>query len=442
MATTAGPLTDAEHSAQLRKAVIASTVGTAIEWYDFFLYGTAAGLIFGKLYFPNQNPLSATLLAFGTYFIGFVARPVGAAIFGHYGDRIGRKATLIATLLFMGIATFLVAFVPTYETIGIWGAVILTILRALQGIGVGGEWGGSVLLAMEWSRTQGQRGLVASWPQFGVPCGLLLANLAVLVFSAWSGDQFLVWGWRIPFALSIVLVGVGLWIRLGILETPVFQKLLDDDKIEKAPIFEVIKKQPKEIILSALLRLSEQAPFYIFTAFIFSYAVGTLHMPRNFILTAVSVAALVSFVTIPLSGHISDLIGRRKMYLIGVVSVGLFGFLYFGMVDTAIPSAVFIAIVLSLIPHDMQYGPQAALIAESFTPRLRYSGASLGYQLASIIAGGPAPIIATALFATYHSGYAIAVFIAGCAVVSAVAAAYMPDYTGKDISAEYEFDEE
>jgi MFS family permease len=442
MATTAGPLTDAEHSAQLRKAVIASTVGTAIEWYDFFLYGTAAGLIFGKLYFPNQDPLSATLLAFGTYFIGFVARPVGAAIFGHYGDRIGRKATLIATLLFMGIATFLVAFVPTYETIGIWGAVILTILRALQGIGVGGEWGGSVLLAMEWSRTQGQRGLVASWPQFGVPCGLLLANLAVLVFSAWSGDQFLVWGWRIPFALSIVLVGVGLWIRLGILETPVFQKLLDDDKIEKAPIFEVIKKQPKEIILSALLRLSEQAPFYIFTAFIFSYAVGTLHMPRNFILTAVSVAALVSFVTIPLSGHISDLIGRRKMYLIGVVSVGLFGFLYFGMVDTAIPSAVFIAIVLSLIPHDMQYGPQAALIAESFTPRLRYSGASLGYQLASIIAGGPAPIIATALFATYHSGYAIAVFIAGCAVVSAVAAAYMPDYTGKDISAEYEFDEE
>ena len=442
MATTAGPLTDAEHSAQLRKAVIASTVGTAIEWYDFFLYGTAAGLIFGKLYFPNQDPLSATLLAFGTYFIGFVARPVGAAIFGHYGDRIGRKATLIATLLFMGIATFLVAFVPTYETIGIWGAIILTILRALQGIGVGGEWGGSVLLAMEWSRTQGQRGLVASWPQFGVPCGLLLANMAVLVFSAWSGDQFLVWGWRIPFALSIVLVGVGLWIRLGILETPVFQKLLDDDKIEKAPIFEVIKKQPKEIILSALLRLSEQAPFYIFTAFIFSYAVGTLHMPRNFILTAVSVAALVSFVTIPLSGHISDLIGRRKMYLIGVVSVGLFGFLYFGMVDTAIPSAVFIAIVLSLIPHDMQYGPQAALIAESFTPRLRYSGASLGYQLASIIAGGPAPIIATALFATYHSGYAIAVFIAGCAVVSAVAAAYMPDYTGKDISAEYEFDEE
>jgi metabolite-proton symporter len=438
MATTYAPLSEAQHSTQLRKAVIASTIGTTIEWYDFFLYGTAAGLVFGKLYFPNQDPLAGQLLAFGTYFIGFAARPIGAAIFGHYGDRIGRKATLIATLLFMGIATFLIAFVPTYASIGIWGAVILTVLRALQGIGVGGEWGGSVLLAMEWSRTHGQRGLVASWPQFGVPCGLFLANLAVLAFSSWSADQFLVWGWRIPFALSIILVGIGLWIRLGILETPVFQKLLDDKKVEKAPILEVIKKQPREIILSALLRLSEQAPFYIFTAFIFAYAVGTLHMDRNFILTAVMVAAVVSFITIPLSGYVSDRIGRRKMYLIGVVAVGLFGFLYFGMVDTAIPSAVFIAIVLSLIPHDIQYGPQAALIAESFTPRLRYSGSSLGYQLASVIAGGPAPIIATALFATYHSGYAIAIYIAACAVVSAVATAFMPDYTGQDISAEYD----
>jgi MFS family permease len=438
VATTYAPLSEAEHSVQLRKAVIASTIGTTIEWYDFFLYGTAAGLVFGKLYFPNSDPLSATLLAFGTYFIGFIGRPIGAAIFGHYGDRIGRKATLIATLLCMGIATFLVAFVPTYASIGIWGAILLTILRALQGIGVGGEWGGSVLLAMEWSRTHGQRGLVASWPQFGVPAGLFLANIAVLAFSTWSGDQFLVWGWRIPFALSIILVGVGLWIRLGILETPVFQKLLDSDKVEKAPILEVIKKQPREIILSALARMSEQAPFYIFTAFIFAYTVGTLKMDRNFILAAVMAAAVVSFVTIPLSGHISDRIGRRKMYLIGVVATGLFGFLYFGMVDTAIPSAVFIAIVLSLIPHDIQYGPQAALIAESFTPRLRYSGASLGYQLASIIAGGPAPLIATWLFATYKTGYAIAIYIAACAVISAVAAAFMPDYTGQDISAEYD----
>ncbi|HWN80108.1 MAG TPA: MFS transporter, partial [Bradyrhizobium sp.] len=357
MAVTQGTLSASDHSAQLRKAVIASTIGTAIEWYDFFLYGTAAGLVFGKLYFPNEDALTATLAAFGTYFIGFVGRPIGAAIFGHYGDRIGRKATLIATLLCMGIATFLIAFVPTYASIGIWGAVILTVLRMLQGIGVGGEWGGSVLLAMEWSRTHGQRGLVASWPQFGVPCGLFLANLAILAFSQLSGDQFLTWGWRIPFALSIILVGVGLWIRLGILETPVFQQLLDTRKIEKAPIVEVFRKHPKEILLSALLRMAEQAPFYIFTAFIFAYGVTTLKMSRDFILIAVLVASCVSFVTIPLSGHISDLIGRRKMYLIGAATVGVFGFLYFAMVDTAVPALVFIAIVLSLIPHDMQYGP-------------------------------------------------------------------------------------
>jgi metabolite-proton symporter len=438
MAATHGTLSEADHNAQLRKAIIASTIGTAIEWYDFFLYGTAAGLIFGKLYFPHEAPLTATLAAFGTYFIGFVGRPIGAAIFGHYGDRIGRKATLIATLLTMGISTFLVAFVPTYAQIGVWGAVILTVLRMIQGIGVGGEWGGSVLLAMEWSRTHGERGFVASWPQFGVPSGLFLSNLAVLVFSRLSGDQFAVWGWRIPFALSIILVGIGLWIRLGILETPVFQQVLSKNKIEKAPVVEVFKKQPREILLSALLRMAEQAPFYIFTAFVFAYAVGTLHMSRDLILAAVMVAACVSFITIPLSGHISDRIGRRKMYLIGAAVTGLFGFLYFGMVDTAIPSAVFIAIVLSLIPHDMQYGPQAALIAEAFTPRLRYSGSSLGYQLASIIAGGPAPIIATALFAHYQSGYAISVYIAACAAVSLVSAALMPDYTGQDISMEYD----
>jgi MFS family permease len=394
--------------------------------------------VFGKLYFPNEAPLAGTLAAFGTYFIGFIGRPIGAAIFGHYGDRIGRKGTLIATLLCMGLATFLIAFVPTYASIGIWGAVILTILRMIQGIGVGGEWGGSVLLSMEWARHHGHRGFIASWPQFGVPAGLFLANLVILIFSSWSGDNFFTWGWRIPFALSIILVGIGLWIRLGILETPVFQRLLKTNRIERAPIPEVIKRQPREIILSALLRMAEQAPFYIFTAFIFAYATGTLKMSRDFILAAVMAASVVSFVSIPLFGHLSDKIGRRNMYLIGAAVTGVFGFIYFGLVDTAVPALVFIAIVLSLIPHDMQYGPQAALIAEAFTPRLRYSGASLGYQLASIIAGGPAPLIATALFARYHSGYAIAIYIALCAVVSLISAAMMPDYTGRDISAEYD----
>ena len=437
-AAVSSGLSETEHSAQLRKAVIAATVGTTIEWYDFFVYGTAAGLVFPKLFFPHESVLAGTLASFSTYFIGFIGRPIGAAIFGHYGDRIGRKATLISTLLVMGIATFLVAFVPGYASIGIWGAVLLTVLRTLQGIGVGGEWGGSVLIAMEWSRGEKRRGLVASWPQFGVPAGLFLANLAILAFSAWSGADFIAWGWRVPFILSIVLVGIGLWIRLGILETPVFRQLLETKKIEKAPILEVIRKQPREIILSALLRMAEQAPFYIFTAFVFAYGTGTLKMPRDLVLLAVLVASLVSFVSIPLFGHISDLIGRRKMYLIGAAATGIFGFVYFAMLGTGAPALVFIAIVLSLIPHDMMYGPQAALIAEAFTPRLRYSGASLGYQLASIIAGGPAPLIATALFAAYHSGYAVAIYIAACAVISLIATALMPDYTGKDISAEYD----
>lgn len=431
-------LSEAEHRKQLRRAVIASTIGTTIEWYDFFLYSTVTGLAFAKLYFPHSDPLIGTLEAFGIYAVGFAARPVGAAIFGHYGDRIGRKAALIATLLLMGIATFLVAFVPTYAQIGIWGAVILTVLRFVQGVGVGGEWGGSVLLSMEWARTNGSRGFIASWPQFGVPAGLFLANLAVLSFSAISGDQFLVWGWRAPFMLSIVLVAIGLYIRLGILETPAFRRLAAENRIEQAPALEVFRKQPLEIILTALVRMAEQAPFYIFTAFVFSYGTTVLGVSRDLILIAVLTASVFSLFTIPFSGYLSDRIGRRRMYILGAATTGAFGFLYFWLLNTTVPGLIFLAIVLSLIPHDMMYGPQAALIAESFTGRLRYSGASLGYQLASIIAGGPAPLIATALFATYKSGYVIAGYILACSIISLVAASFLKDYTNKDISMEYD----
>jgi metabolite-proton symporter len=429
-----GRLAEDEHRIQLRRAVVASTIGTAIEWYDFFLYSTVTGLVFAKLFFPHSDPLVGTLEAFAVYAVGFVARPIGAAIFGHYGDRIGRKATLIATLMLMGIATFLVAFVPTYESIGIWGAVILTVLRFVQGVGVGGEWGGSVLLSMEWSRTHEQRGFIASWPQFGVPCGLFLANLAVLAFSQMSGDEFLAWGWRLPFALSLILVGVGLYIRLGILETPTFTALQEAERLERAPVPAVLRSHGKEILLSAFARMAEQAPFYIFTAFVFAYAVNTLNVPRDFILIAVLAAAVLSFFTIPLFGHISDRIGRKKTYMIGAALTGIFGFVYFAMLNTGSYSIIFLAIVLSLIPHDIMYGPQAALIAELFPGRLRYSGASLGYQLASVIAGGPAPLIATWLFATYGTPYAIAAYILACAVLSLIATAYMRDYTGKALS--------
>ena len=438
VASNVATLSELEHGIQLRRAVIAATVGTAIEWYDFFLYSVVTGLVFAQLYFPKSDPLVGTLEAFTIYAVGFLARPIGAAIFGHFGDRIGRKSTLIATLLVMGIATFLVALVPTYEQIGIWGAVILTVLRFIQGIGVGGEWGGSVLMSMEWARSNRSRGFIASWPQFGVPCGLFLANLAVLVVSRMSGEQFLHWGWRVPFLFSLILVGVGLYIRLGILETPVFARILAERRVERAPIREVLRRHPREIVLSMFARMAEQAPFYIFTAFVFAYGVGTLKLPRDFLLVSVLSASVVSFVSIPLFGHISDLIGRTKMYMLGAVVTGVFGFIYFGMLGSGNRILIFLAIVLSLIPHDMLYGPQAALIAESFKGRVRYSGASLGYQLASVIAGGPAPFIAAWLFARYQSAYAIGVYIAACGVVSVLATSRMTDYAGKDLEGDFE----
>jgi MFS family permease len=431
-------ISETEHRAQLRRALIASTVGTTIEWYDFLLYGQVTGLVFGPLFFPKSDPVVGVLEAFAIFFIGFVGRPIGAAIFGHWGDRIGRKATLIATLLVTGIATVAVGLVPTYESIGIWGAVLLTIIRLVQGIGVGGEWGGSVLLAMEWGRTTKNRGLISAWPQFGGPAGLFLANLAVLFFSWVSGDQFLVWGWRIPFLLSIVMVGVGLWIRLGITETPVFQKVLDEERVVRIPVLEVLKRQPKQVLLTALIRLPEQAPGYIVGSFIFFYATTVLGTTRNFVLTAVLCQAVLGFLFVVLFGHLSDRVGRKNMYIIASIAVGVFGFIYFAMLDTKVPAVMFVAIAISLIPTMACYGPEAALIAESFTPRLRYSGTSLGYQLASIIAGGPSPFIATWLFSTYHSSLPIAFYILLTAIIGIIATAMLTDYTNKDISEEYE----
>jgi MFS family permease len=433
-----GQLSEAEHSRQLRRALLASTVGTTIEWYDFLLYGQVTALVFGKLFFPKSDPLVGILEAFAVFFIGFVGRPIGAAIFGHWGDRIGRKATLIATLLITGFATIAVGLVPTYESVGIWGAVLLTLIRLVQGIGVGGEWGGSVLLAMEWAQTNKNRGFIAAWPQFGAPAGFFLANLAVLVFSAVAGDQFLTWGWRVPFLLSIIMVGIGLWIRLGILETPVFRKVIEEERVERVPVLEVLKRQPKQVLLTALLRLPEQAPGYIFGAFVFTYGTTVLGASREFLLVAVLVSAVLGFLWVTVAGHLSDRVGRKNMYIIGCLFVAVFGFVYYALLDTRIPPVIFIAVALSGLPIMTMYGPEAALIAESFSPRLRYSGSSLGYQLASIIAGGPSPFIATALLAAFGSSFPIALYILGCAVVGIISTALLTDYTNKDISEEYD----
>jgi len=433
------PLPEPEHRRELRKAVIASTVGTTIEWYDFLLYSIVTPLVFGKMFFPHSAPLIGVLEAFSVYFVGFIGRPIGAFIFGHYGDRIGRKAALIVTLLLTGLSTFAVGFVPGYASVGVWGAVILTVIRMIQGIGVGGEWGGSVLFAMEWARTDKHRGFITSWPQFGGPAGLFLANIAVLLGSAIAGDQFFAWGWRVPFWLSIIMVAIGLYIRLGILETPVFRRIIDEKRVERVPAIEVLRRQPKQVFLSMLCRSAEQGPAYIYLAFVFAYTNHVLHQPRDFILTALICAGLLSFITIPVAGALSDRFGRKRIYIIGSILTGIYGFIYFALLNSLVPALIVIGIILSFVPHDLIYGPQAALISEGFTPRLRYSGCSIGYQLASLTAGGPAPIIATALLAAYGSGYAIAVYIAVMAVVSVVATAFMPDYTGRDISQQHSF---
>jgi len=411
---------------QRRKAAVASTIGTTIEWYDFFLYGTAAALVFPHVFFPDSSPLAGTLLSFSTQFVGFAARPVGAMIFGHYGDRVGRKSALIATLSLMGAATVLMGLLPSFSSIGVWAPILLVILRIVQGIGVGGEWGGSVLMSMEWGSAK-RRGFMASLPQLGVPIGLLLSTLAVRVVSGnTSPHSFETWGWRIPFLISIVLVAIGFYVRLAILETPTFARLRKQDAVVRQPVWEVLRTQPRAVLTSAFVRMAEQAPFYLFITFVLAYGEKHLALERSSLLNDTLIAAAIGFITVPLFGHLSDLFGRRVVYGVGIVLVGAFAFPYYGLLNSKQSGLVLLAIVVSLVLHDIMYGPQAALISETFGTGVRYSGAGLGYQLASVVAGGPAPLIATAILAHTGSSTWISVYIVGCAVVSLVALVLMP----------------
>ena len=407
-------------SNSIRRVVIASFIGTTIEWYDFFLYGTASALVFNKLFFPNFEPLAGTMAAFATYAVGFFARPVGGIVFGHFGDKLGRKSMLVTTLMLMGVATVLIGLLPTYSQIGVWAPALLVLLRFVQGFGVGGEWGGAVLMAVEHG-AQGRRGFYASWVQAGVPVGLLLANGVFMLASSMNEEAFLSWGWRVPFLLGVLLLGVGMFIRLKIIESPVFTQSKTEDAGPKVPILALLRDHPRNVLLAMGARFAENAFFYIFTVLALSYGSQQLGMSKTLLLNAVLIGSAVQLIFIPWFGSLSDRLGRRPVYLGGALFLAFFAFPFFWMIETRETWLVVLAVVIGLIGHAAMYGPQAAFFSELFGTRVRYSGASLGYQLASPLAGGLAPLIATALL-DYTGGkpWPVAVYLIVMAVITLV----------------------
>jgi metabolite-proton symporter len=418
----------------IKKVVGASLIGTTVEWYDFFLYGSAAALVFNKLFFPTADPLTGTLLAFTTYAIGFLARPLGGLVFGHFGDRVGRKKLLVLSLLLMGGATMLMGVLPTYASVGVLAPVLLTLLRLVQGFALGGEWGGAVLIVSEHG-DPARRGFWASWPQAGVPCGNLLATAVLAVLASVQSDaDFLAWGWRIPFLLSGVLVVIGLWIRLSVSESPVFLAAQEKaPKLEKAPALVLLRRNWREVLIAMGARFAENVSYYVITAFILVYVVTGLGLSKSVALNAVLIASAVHLVTIPVWGHLSDRFGRRSIYLIGAVGMGAWIFAFFALLDTKDPVLITLATTVGLVLHGAMYGPQAAFFSELFGTRVRYSGASVGYQLASIMAGALAPLIATALLQAYKSSFPIAVYVVITCVITVVAVVVARETRGADL---------
>jgi len=405
------------------RVVVSSMMGTAIEWYDFFLYGTAAALVFNHLFFPTLEPLAGTMAAFASYAVGFFARPLGGIVFGHFGDRIGRKSMLITTLVMMGVATFLVGLLPTYDQVGLWAPILLVVLRIVQGLAVGGEWGGAVLMVAEHSGHD-RRGFFVSWVQVGVPVGLLLATGVFALFSYLPERSFLAWGWRVPFLLGIVLTGLGFFIRLKVMESPVFEqarKTGGDRRAPRLPIVEVLRTHKKNVFLSMGARMAENAFFYIFTVWVLSYATQNLGLSRSSLLNGVLIGSAVQIVAIPWFGALSDRIGRKPVYLGGAVFLLAFVMPFFWLVETRSEPLVWLAIVVGMVGHAALYGPQAAFFSELFGTGTRYTGASLGYQLAAPFAGGLAPLIASALLRSSGGAtWPIAVYLGFLGVITLV----------------------
>ena len=418
----------------LKRVIMSSLVGTTIEWYDFFLYGSAAALVFNRLFFPSYDPITGTLLAFATYALGFVARPVGGIVFGHFGDRIGRKRLLMLSLILMGVATILIGLLPTYSQIGIWAPIALIVLRLVQGFAVGGEWGGAVLMVAEHGDSA-RRGFWASWPQAGVAAGSLLATgILALMAGVQSEADFLDWGWRIPFLLSAVLVVVGFYIRNRVPESPLFEEAREEQaEAPKIPAIDVFRERPMALVLGAGLRVGENISYYILTVFSLSYLVDVADETRSLALNALLIGAAIQFFAIPFFAHLSDRIGRRPVYAFGGLGLAAWSFALFPLLGSGENLSIMIALVVGLVLHGAMYGPQAAFIAELFPTRIRYSGISLAYQLTSIVAGSLAPIIALWLYREYQSALPVAIYVGASCAISGVSALLARETKGIDL---------